>query len=105
MSQTSVGSGSANDDNENHPSGTVHSKTLGAETDIRDSLGAVMPATKLRFDPSGASPPGSGELPANDPLRSVSPAGFPVNPDDLPDGPNVARGPSEKDAALGKVKP
>ena len=105
MSQTSVGSGSANDDNENHPSGTVHSKTLGAETDIRDSLGAVMPATKLRFDPSGASPPRSGELPADDPLQSVSRSGFPVNPDDLHDDANVARGPWEKDAALGKVKP
>jgi hypothetical protein len=105
MSQASVGSGSANDDNENHPLGTVHSKTLGAEPERRDPMGAVTPAsTKLRFDPKDAALPGSGELPPGDPLRSVSPAGSPADPDDFPDGPSVAPSPWEKDAR-GKNKP
>lgn len=99
MGQASVGSGSANDNNENHPAGTVHSKTLGAEVEGRDVAGPVPPPVeKLGLDPDGTEPAGRGEVPGQ-PVEPVIPGGVPVEPEDFPDGPNVAPGPWEKDVA------
>jgi hypothetical protein len=99
MSQASVGSGSANDDNENHPVGTVHSKTLGAEAEGQDAANSVQPPVEnLRLGPDGGVQAGAGDVPGQS-VQPVISGGVPVRPEELPDGPNVAPSPWEQSVA------
>lgn len=82
MSKSSIGSGTPEDSNENHPQDDSPSKTFGAE--------------------GGGIPAGSG-LPGQ-PVTTEQAINL-NNPGNFPDGPNVAPSPWEKDAAEGKPTP
>ncbi len=94
MGNTSIGSGTAGDHNENPAPDSRPSKTMGAES-----------------GPDKVSLPAAEEVTAssdlltspNELLRGVPAAGVPMDPQALPDGPNVAPSPWEKDAAEGKT--
>ena len=108
MSQSSIGSGTANDSNENHPTDNSPSKTMGAESGGSGTAPApaVAPSdTPLRFDGSMAGADAAegteDSLSPGVALQSVPSEGVPVNPDDFPDGPNIEARPWEKDAAKG----
>jgi hypothetical protein len=104
MSQTSVGSGSASDDNENHPAGTLHSKTLGAEVEGQGPAGPAQPSVeKLRLNPDGAVPAAVGEVPGQS-VQPVIRGGTPAAPEDFPDGPNGGPSPWEQGAAQKRGK-
>jgi hypothetical protein len=94
MGNTSIGSGTAGDSNKNPPPDSRPSKTMGAES-----------------GPDEVSPPVAENAAASldlltspdEVLRDVPAAGVPMDPNALPDGPNVAPSPWEKDAAEGKT--
>lgn len=89
MSQTSVGSGTPNDRNENPaPSDGYPSKTFGAESSP--------PASAVGNPPPEAVESDAADLPS--PLETANMA-------DMPDGPNVAPSAWELDAARGEPDP
>ncbi|MEO8023284.1 hypothetical protein [Polaromonas sp.] len=91
-SNTSIGSGTANDDNENPAPDHRPSKTMGAESGPDRASPSSPPDTAASSDLL-TSP---GEL-----LRGPSVTGVPVDSQAQPDGPNVGPSPWEKDAAEG----
>ena len=109
--QTSVGSGSGNDENENPVVDSAPSRTFGAESghsDYPPKLPAPRPAT--------ASPDDETETEAEDQaphaiedeaLPGTVLGSMPLEEKSadkaFPDGPNVAPSPWEKDAAQGKT--
>ena len=108
MSSVSVGSGTANDSNENHPQDHTPSKTLGAEGGGQDPAAALTPTGQpLDFSASDGDMLGKGDSAGTDSDASGAdkPAPFEgvLDPDAYPDGPNVEASPWELDAARGKT--
>ncbi|MDB5891443.1 MAG: hypothetical protein JWP47_2274 [Polaromonas sp.] len=105
MSNASIGPGTADDSNENHPRDSNPSKTLGAEagghSDAADEPQAAS-GEKLRFDNDAANLPQVESLVTPGPaLQPVPSGGVPVNPEAYPDGPNIEASPWELEAARG----
>lgn len=94
MGNTSIGSGTAGDHNENPAPDSRPSKTMGAESGPDQASASAKPGAAATSDLL-TSP--------DEVLRDVPAAGVPVDPQALPDGPNVAPSPWEKDAAEGKT--
>ena len=94
MGNTSIGSGTTGDHNKNPAPDSRPSKTMGAESGPDQASSSAPPDTAATSDLL-TSP--------DEVLRDVPAAGVPVDPQALPDGPNVAPSPWEKDAAEGKT--
>ena len=110
--QTSIGSGSGNDSNENRVADATPSRTLGAE-----SGGGQPPRNRQAPTPVADSPDDAADateqadetphaiegdtLPG--PLAGAIPVEKKSADQVFPDGPNVAPSPWEKDAAEGKA--
>jgi hypothetical protein len=99
MSQSSVGSGTGNDSNENHATDALPSKTMGAETGTfgpsgvaveKDEKESLTPERDLARDT---------QRPVDDLMKQALVSPNPENPGSFPDGPS----PWEKDAAQGKA--
>jgi len=83
MTNSSIGSGSAQDKNENHVKDGYPSKTMGAESE-----------SSVKENSDSETTPDNEVLPSTDFSEAAD------NPGGFPDGPNVAPNPWEKNAKV-----
>lgn len=104
--QTSVGSGSGNDSNENPVVDATPSRTLGAESgggQAPRSRRAPTPVEDLPGNEADEAPHAIEDDSLPGTLAGAIPAEKKSAGEVFPDGPNVAPSPWEKDAAGGKT--
>lgn len=111
MSNASIGSGTADDSNENHPGDSLPSKTLGAEAGGKNAAAAANPAEPaasqtLHFDADASDLAGADRLAKPDQAPQSSPSiGNPVQPEACADGPNIVASPQELEATRRNSRP